>query len=649
MKRQIFLDCAVLCLLAAALIWPLFQVQYADDWMSIEGSFIADARYIREHFPHPKWHALWYCGTRFDYIYPPLTRFGAAIVSMLFQVVPAQGYHIYIATTYCLGVAAVYFLVRAWTRRRWTSFLAAAAFALVSPVFAMFPAYRNDSAHWAPLRLNVLVRWGEGPHMSALAILPFALGFLYYALKRRSLVALAACAAASALVVSNNLYGALALAIFFPTAVWAIWLGESGRFIWLRAAAIAALTYGLCAWWLTPSFVSVTARNLMLVAQPGNVWSKAVATGAIVLFLAASWRFARSRPDPEWCVFLGGSLFFFGIEVFGNKWFNFRMGGEPMRFLPELDLVLILVFVEVIRRLRRTYAIVASAIFFTFSIPYLLNAWKVYPADPAFERRVEYRLTEWVAWNLPGARTFSTGSVSLWYTTWRDIAEVTGGSDQGMQSLMPALMRWHLTMGSNVERDIAWLIATGSDALIAHEANSQEIYHHMKEPRKYMNRLAVIYDRDGDIVYRVPRRFPGLARVVSESRMATLQPIPWSDEDREQIRAYADAAEASATQVDYQRVSITEMRLRARTQPGESILVQESWDSGWRAYESGERLEIRKDILDLMRIETPPGDHDIRLVYDWPVESRAGQILTLLALVLVASLFGYSRIAGGIK
>ena len=31
---------------------------------------------------------------------------------------------------------------------------------------------------------------------------------------------------------------------------------------WLRAAAIAALAYGLCAWWLVPSYFRLTARNL---------------------------------------------------------------------------------------------------------------------------------------------------------------------------------------------------------------------------------------------------------------------------------------------------------------------------------------------------------------------------------------------------
>jgi hypothetical protein len=638
-KRQVLLDCSLLWLIAAVLIGPLFRIQYLNDWMSIEGSFIGDARYIQEHFPHPKWHALWYCGTRFDYIYPPLTRFGSAIVSMILGVGPAQGYHIYIASFYAIGVAGLYFLVRVWTGRRWEAWLAALAYASISPAFAIFPLLREDSAHWMPIRLNFLVKWGEGPHLSALSILLFALGFLYLAIERRSLAALAACATASALVVSNNLYGAVSLAVLFPIAVWSLAIGTRDRSVWLRSGAIAMLAYGLCAWWFTPSFVTLTARNLRLVALPGNAWSKEAGLVMAVAFLAVTWKWGRSRP---WAVFLGGSLLFFAAVVLGEKWFNFRIVGDSKRFVPEFDLLLVLVFVEVVHRIERVsrwLAVAVAAACFGFSLPYLLHAWTVFPVDHNFKSRVEYRLTGWIERNLPGGRTYAAGSTCYWYTTWRDIAEVAGGSAQGMETLLPALIDWQLTQANDAERDIAWMVAMGADAVMTHDASSQEVYHDFLYPRKFMGKLPVIYQRDGDVIYRVPRRFPGLARVVNELQMESMQPIAWINENRDQLRAYDDAVEGSSTQVGYQRVSVTEMRLRARTQPGESILVQETWDPGWRATDGGRLLEIRKDALGFMRIQTPPGEHDIRLVYDWPLESRIGQDVTLVSLTLVCGLW----------
>src|SRR5690606_16895338 len=59
------LDCALILILAAALVWPLFQAGYLRNWGSIESTFIADARFLTEHWPHPRWQPLWYCGTRF--------------------------------------------------------------------------------------------------------------------------------------------------------------------------------------------------------------------------------------------------------------------------------------------------------------------------------------------------------------------------------------------------------------------------------------------------------------------------------------------------------------------------------------------------------------------------------------------------------
>ena len=99
-------------LLVALLIAPLFHIEYLENWGSIDSTFIADARFLIEYWPHPSWQPLWYCGTRFDYIYPPALRYATAMTAMAGDVSTARGYHLYTATIYCLGVAAVYAFVR---------------------------------------------------------------------------------------------------------------------------------------------------------------------------------------------------------------------------------------------------------------------------------------------------------------------------------------------------------------------------------------------------------------------------------------------------------------------------------------------------------------------------------------------------------
>ena len=50
---EILLDFFLILLFSAALIRPFFRAAYLDKWASIESSFIADARFLMEHWPHP--------------------------------------------------------------------------------------------------------------------------------------------------------------------------------------------------------------------------------------------------------------------------------------------------------------------------------------------------------------------------------------------------------------------------------------------------------------------------------------------------------------------------------------------------------------------------------------------------------------------
>jgi hypothetical protein len=144
---EILLDFFLLFLLAAGLIRPLFKAAYLDKWASIESSFIADARFLIEHWPHPQWQPLWYAGTRFDYIYPPALRYGTALISMITGRLPVRGYHIYIALFYCVGIAGVYLLVRVGSGSRGMAWLSAVATALMSPSFLFLTNLRRGSAH----------------------------------------------------------------------------------------------------------------------------------------------------------------------------------------------------------------------------------------------------------------------------------------------------------------------------------------------------------------------------------------------------------------------------------------------------------------------------------------------------------------------
>lgn len=650
-RRTILLDAFLVFALTAALIWPLFKIKYQNHWDSIESTFIADARFLKDHWPHPRWQPLWYCGTRFDYIYPPALRYGTAALAKIAPILPVRAYHIYIAFFYCFGISAVYVFVRVVTGSRGAAWLAAAAAALLSPSFLFLPDNRRDAWLLSTHRLNALVRYGEGPHMTALAWLPLALAASFRALEKPRLTALALAALFSAIVVSHNFYGATALAIFFPILTWSIWITGRDNRVWMRAAAIPALAYGLTAFWLTPSYLRLTSFNLNFVTDAGNRWSLWVTAALAALLAFASYKWANRRPERAYLVFVSGASMAFALNVLGNHYLRFRVAGDPMRLAPELDLALILLSIEALRRLwqaggiRRVSAAILVVASFSVSVHYLRRPRSIFLRDPVFENRIEYRLTGWIAENLPGLRAMATGSVRFWYDAWHDLPQLGGGSEQGL--LNPAVMpaQWEIVLAASPEASISWMSALGVDIVIVHTKASQEFHHDFQFPEKFAGVLPVLYDNhQGDIIYRVPRRYSSLGRVVRKAQMESLPPIRFAG-DTEGLRAYADAVEKGPdSPVTAAWEGTDAMRVAASVKHGESILVQVSYDPAWRAYSAGKPLPIRKDILGQILIDAPPGDHDIRLVFELPLENYIGRILSgISGIVLIGLLVAGAR------
>ncbi len=632
------------CLLFFFLAWlevrPLFKAKYLERWDSIESTFIADGRFLRDHWPHPQWQPLWYLGTRFDYVYPPALRYGTALLSRVW--LPVKAYHIYTAFFYCVGIAGVFFFVRAVSGSPGSARLAAAASALLSPSFLFLPDIRRDADLWTPMRLWTLLRYGEGPHMTALALLPIALGCVYLGLERNRPASLALGAVFCALVVSNNFYGATALALFFPLLVWGVWVARQDLSIWARAAAIVLLAYGLTAFWLTPSYLRITAANLHLVAPAGKPWCVAVAAAVFLVFLMLSYRLARGKKDSTYPVLVCGILLFLSLIVLGYYWAGFQVVGVPGRLIPELDLAMILAAAEGLRRLwlrggwRRLPAAAITLAAFATAVPFLSQNRVFYRPDSHFDQRAEYRMQDWVARNLPGARTMVTGSNRFWFNVWHDLQQLGGGSEQGLLNPVALAAQWEIQLGPEPELAVHWMLCLGVDAVIVPQKNSQEVYHDFLYPQKFAGVLPVAYDDGaGNLIYRVPRRYPGLARVVDRARFAALPPVR-SQVDLEGVRAYARAVEQGPDEPASTAWRGTdELVVHARMAPGQAVLVQESYDPAWHAYAGGRPLPVRKDQLGLMLIDAPPGEQDLRLVFELPLENLVGRILTALSAAAV--------------
>jgi hypothetical protein len=629
--------------LTAALIWPLFGLEYLNIWSSIESTFIADARMLRDHFPPPGWQPLWYCGTRFDYIYPPALRYGTALLSKFGGVSTARAYHFYAGVLYVFGIVGVYWLVRVWSRSRIGALIAAAGVALFSPSFLLMSDLKIDSGFWVPQRLHVLMTYGEGPHISALSVLPAALTVSFLALRKWGALAFAGASLLCAFTVGNNFYGATALAIFFPILTWSIWVTHRGLGVWIRAAGIIALSYGLCAAWLTPSYLWITTINLGWVASPGNTQSRIELLFIVVAFCALTWWWSRGRAERSWTVFVAGAGLFLSLYVLGYR-NGFRVAGDAIRLTPEMDLALILVGVEIMRLCwkRPVLRVIAILLPLIAAYPvkeYLRHAYSPFPSA-RLENQYEYLTAKWTHEHLNGERIFATGTVRFWFDAWFDNQQLDGGSTQGMLNQNLPGAEWQLVMGDRGDLAVQWLQATGTDSVIVPDRTSPEPYHDFGKPEKFRGAAPVLYDdQHGTVVYRIPRVHPGIGRLVDAGRLAEIGKIAFGDDGASLRRYLAEVENPNQNPISVRWVDFEHMAVQAQVPSGQTLLLQETYDPAWRADEDGRPLTIHPDpVMGFTLVDLPEGNHQITLRFETPLENRVGQVISILALLIVMGL-----------
>jgi hypothetical protein len=657
-QRDWWLDACLLFVLAATLVFPLFRLKYLNNWPSIESTFIADGRMLQANWPHHLWQPLWYCGTRADYVYPPGLRDGVAILSTLLRISPARSYHFFIGLFYAFGISAVYLWTRTGTGSRGAAWLAAAGVALISPCFLILPDVRMDSPFLVPWRLHVLMKYGEGPHISALSVLPLA----WLGASRRFLgggvrwLLLSACAAA--LVVTINFYGATALAITLPLVAWSCFLKRRDWRVLRDAIFIAALAYGLTAWWLVPSYLRITSRNLRLVSPEGNKWSLPVVLIILLVYIALSLVLRKLRHCNAYVFFIWSGLWFLGVYVLGYHWFGLQVAGSSMRLVPELDLFAILCGAQLARsiwvwrpntRVRLVARVAVALVIVLCFFPerrYLRHAYVEFPRDRQWQQRLEYRTADWLGQNFPNQRVFSSGTIRFWYNVWQDGQQADGGSQQGILNPLLPTAQWRILHAVDPALARDWLQALGVDVLVVPGPSSKEPYKDFapQQVQIYEALLPLLKDDgEGNRYYKIPRRAAGIVRVVDSSRFRALQPVP-AEYENVRLRAYVDALEATPPPGDapdraharWLNSDALDIEVESRT--GEALLVEESYDPYWRAYVDGRALSIKPDAIGFMLVETPPGKHSVRMVFETPLEVFIGRALTLASLALIAFL-----------
>jgi hypothetical protein len=253
---------AALFALNVWICWRLFRVEYTQHFNSVEGFFIAMARHISTHWGGFSWWPLWHCGMPYQETYVPLVHLVVAAVASLAKISAAHAYHDVIGVAYSLGAVTLFLMAMRLGASRGAAFLAGLAYSLFSPSALLMPDVARDVGGWFYCRrLQVLTVYGEGPHVTSMALLPLVILALQHALERRTRRSFALAALAIATLFLTNVPGTMAtgLAVFCWIAV-----QPAGRWArgWAVAAGASGLAYAIACYGVPPSSLATVVGNV---------------------------------------------------------------------------------------------------------------------------------------------------------------------------------------------------------------------------------------------------------------------------------------------------------------------------------------------------------------------------------------------------
>ncbi len=612
---------------------PLFAPGELPFRGSIEGGYVGMARFISEH-PNPwGWNPFPYCGLPTQFMYVPAIPYLAGLSMRLLPHTPPDFvYRTIVALATCLGpVTAFLFAVHFTRSRRW-SFAMAVVYSVFSPSYGLFPAVEKDRGLvQLPWRVQVLAKYGEGPHNTGLTLLPLAWIATWVTATTASYWRLVTAALLLAVIPLTNWVAALALGISCVLLLAAA-LGEPGLRIW-RVAAAAGIAYLLACFWLTPTFIRTIAFNWPTDSFGYQVHAKQVwllggmAAGVVLIRLVFRWQ----RGSFYFC-FVTLGAFVFGWIATGYYVFGIDTIPESRRYAIEFELFLALALFEAFRLAMassnstfRLCAAGSAAVMLLVGVPqlwaYATQGWqRWWPSPP--DATVEYRLADWIAHHPPQGRVFASGGLRFRLNSWFDISQVGGAFETGLRNRVPVDLAYRIR-ARDTDDTVLHLKALGAEYLVVHGTKSREYYRDFLRPERIQ--LSPVYRVEDDTIYALPPRT--LAHLVREDELDDLTRYVFATDDpaRPQLGLRWN---------DTNTVDITGPVL-----PGNLVSVQINADPGWRATQDGRAIAVNRDNRGFVVLGAlPAAVAHIELRYRGTAEQRV--MAAVSAVAWVGVLFG---------
>ncbi len=607
----------------------LFTLEYSQYMGSIEAAFISISRYMLDNWRDLTWYPLWYGGIPIQNSYPPLLHAIVAVTAGIFRISPALAHHAVTAFMYCAGPVTLYFLAVRLTGSRWYAFWAGWMYSIVTPsYFLMASVHAGMGGQLGLRRLQTLVPYGEGPHITSLALLPIALMAFDLAMaKRRPLWYLPA-AVSMSLVVLSNWLGAMALAIGVLAYVLAHSGGSGTWKTWGTGAGVALLAYALACTWIPPSTIQDIRHNAQYVGPYQQVYrtlplyaAAGILTTLLIKYCMQRFRFSQVL---QFCVLF--ALLTSALPL-ASEWAHVAIVPQPERYHLEMDLAICLLATFAVKvvadKFPPGYQIVLAA---------LVVASSYYPArlDRRYARRmikpidiaqtIEYKTAVWFRDHLDGRRVLAAGTISFWLNAFTDDRvqyQIYSADNAGDKAAEVAML---------------WFRAYGVRAITVGGPTSKEEFKPFRRPDVFAAALPEAWREGGDAIYWVPQRTASLAHVVG--RQSLVRDLPAHGLDVQQTWAYVQALEdPKYPAADFRWTSRHSAEIHASLRPDDLLSIQVTYHPGWHALVNGASRRVFGDGLGQMVIEPDcDGQCGVQLVYDGGVEMRTARIVSWSAL-----------------
>ncbi len=637
----------------------LFRIEWLRHMGSIEGVYIGISRYAMEHWRDLSWFPLWYNGVPYQNTYPPLLHLLVAFAAKSFRYTPQHAHHWVTALMYCLGPVTVYALVLRLSRSRWAALAAGLIYSFLSLSAWLIPDVAADlGSRLHARRLQALVYYGEGPHITGMTLLPLALLFVDIAMTRRRAGWFALAAIFVALPVLSNWLAAFALAIMMLAYVLARYGAKDWTWRDLAYLAwIGVAAYALAMPLAPPSTIAVTQHNAQTIGGDFRLVYQALPRWTAVILIALVWIKAAMRGLSVQLQFAIVFAFLMSLLTLMSAWFDVSIMPQPVRYHLEMEMALAIVIAlaagAILKKFPRWVSIAAFAML-ALGLVQPIRQYRRYakqtlilPIDIA--TTTEWKTAQWLKNNWTGERVLLSGSNAFWLTAFCDVPEVTGGFDQGITEYAIREGVYEIYTGAaagdrETEYSLLWLKALGAQAVNVTGPESREFYHPFAHPKKFDGVLAEVWRDGGDAMYRVtPRR--SLARVVGRKSLVAREPVNGIDIDP--LRAYvADLDSPNFPQAGFDWTSPHSTRIATALTKDQVVSIQIAWHAGWRAAVNGREMPIHRDGIGLMYLDPGiEGPAKIEVIYDGGREMRVARGVSLItALALgIATIVSWRR------